>query len=391
MAGVLSLGEKGFLLQTWFGVAWRLPSQKTRLNMKLNSDDSASNRPSFQPVRRWTRVVGGTVILLLSLMFVFKGSCADSVRLRMVPELTMTGTPGGTNIVQYVDLLKSDSNWIPLTNIVMTSTSQVFYDASAPATQKRFYRVISQGPIDTNVPAGTPEGMVWIPAGNFTMGSLDSDPDRQDNEMPAFSVVQSFGFWMGKYEVTQKLFSSVVGSNPSFFQSDETLPVDNVTWYDATNYCYLLNQSEKSAGRLPTGYAYRLPTEAEWEYASRAGSANRFEFGSDLTYSIVGQYGWTLENSDNATHPVGLKKANTYGVYDMHGNVYEWCSDWFGTYVAGDKINPTGPIGGVDKVYRGGSWGDAASMSRCAARGGLDPSARLNSFGFRVVLAPVTP
>ncbi len=247
------------------------------------------------------------------------------------------------------------------------------------------------GVVDTSLDAPFPApttNLVWIPPGQFLMGSAAEDPNRNDAEIPQSQALLRRGFWMGKYEVTQGEYQAVVGPNPKF-QGPGNLPADSMSWGDATNYCAKLNVAEKQAGRLPDGFAYRLPTEAEWEYAARSGHTNRFSFGDDIGFKKIGRYAWTSENSGNDTHPVGQKAPNTWGLYDLHGNVAEWCQDWFGTYTQDDKTNPTGPATGRDRVYRGGSCADAAAESRVSARGGLNPDSRLGSFGFRVVLAPV--
>ena len=247
--------------------------------------------------------------------------------------------------------------------------------------------------------------MVWIASGTFTMGSPPNEKDRQSNEGPQTEVTISRGFLMSKYEVTQAQYKAVMGSNPSYFKGDNN-PVEAVSWHDAGAYCITLTEQEKAAGVLPGGYEYRLPTEAEWEYACRARTTTRFSYGDDLDYSQLGEYAWYDSNSGGTTHPVGQKKPNGWGLYDMHGNVWEWCQDWWGSglalaqarlgrgrYPGGSVIDPQGPATGSSRVGRGGSWYWIGRSCRSADRGndGYGPGGRSShSLGFRPVLAPTT-
>lgn len=310
----------------------------------------------------------------------------------MVPELTVSGQVGSTSVVQYADAVQDPDNWKTVTNLVLKSASQTWYDSTIQAGERRFYRVIPlSGGTSTNLPSDLVSKMAWMASGTFKMGSPDTDPDRVDLETPVSTVILSKGYWISKFEVTQQEFQDLMGYNPSYFQTDPRLPVESVSWSEAVNYCTALTAQEKQAGRLPLGYVYSLPTEAQWEYAARAGTATRFSFGDDPNYTLVAQYAWTAENSADATHPVGQKKPNGKGIFDMSGNVFEWCRDFFAPYGSGDKVDPQGPSSGSDRAFRGGSWGNTAAESRSAARGGLDPSAKLNSIGFRVVITPVAP
>lgn len=341
-------------------------------------------------VKNLLRIGGGCMLGLLGLALGQEARGADAtISIRIVPELTIAGTIGSSNAIQYVDALKGTNNWVTLTNLVLKSKTTVFYDTTAPASENRFYRIVNLGGgSDTNQPAGGPDNMAWISSGPFLMGSPDTDPARTDLEIPQHQVTLTYGFWIGKYEVTQGQYQNITGNNPSDSTDNPLLPVDSVTWNEAANYCVLLTASERNAGRLPAGYAYRLPTEAEWECAARAGKTTRFSYGDDIDYGLLDNYGWSTQNSADDTHPVGQKTANAWGLYDMYGNVAEWCHDWFEMYPPDAQVNPVGPASGSDRVYRGGSWADAPQDCRTAARGGLDPDSRLSSFGFRVVLAP---
>jgi formylglycine-generating enzyme required for sulfatase activity len=163
--------------------------------------------------------------------------------------------------------------------------------------------------------------------------------------------------------------------------------VEKLTFFDASGYCSALTQRERESGRLPAGYEYRLPSEAEWEYACRAGSTNRFNFGDDA--SSADQFAWTAENSEAATHPVGLKRPNSWGLCDMHGNVWEWCSDWGEPYPAAPLTDPIGPATSKYKVFKGGGWNQDAQYGSASSRFMMSPSNGIHFVGFRVVLGPI--
>ncbi len=197
-------------------------------------------------------------------------------------------------------------------------------------------------------------------------------------------VTVSRDFWIGKYEVTQGEYAAMMGKNPSHFAGNPAWPVEKVSHLDASAYCSNLTQREFQAGRLPAGYEYRLPSEAEWEYACRAGTTNFYSFGQ--TPQEAGQYAWTSENSEGKPHPVGQKRPNPWGLYDMHGNVWEWCSDWYTNYPAADLTDPSGPPSGKFKVFRGGGWNNEIQFARSANRFMMSPSNGIHFVGFRVAL-----
>jgi formylglycine-generating enzyme required for sulfatase activity len=230
--------------------------------------------------------------------------------------------------------------------------------------------------------------MVPISAGTFTMGSPEGEEDRERWEGPQTEVTISHDFWIGKYEVTQWQYLALTGENPSRRSIGPDLPVVDVSWQEAMAYCEKLTELERQAGRLPDGYSYRLPSEAEWQYACRAGTTTRFSYGDDPDYSRLDDYTWHAENSDGTTHPVGEKLPNPWGLYDMHGNVWEWCMDWFGLYLGGSATDPTGPTKGAGHIHCGGCYLFPSSFCRSASRwpGGDSGSSQI---GFRVVLAPV--
>jgi len=270
--------------------------------------------------------------------------------------------------------------------------------------------------------------MVWIEAGRFTMGSPASEPGRLgDSENPRTAnngVVTLSGFWMGKYQVTQEQWIAVMGSNPSWYHGGSRRepatgeipgrrPVEQVSWYDAIVFCnrlsvmeglspaYRINGNTDPAvwGTVPTisnttwntvqivtgSDGYRLPTEAQWEYACRAGTRTRWNFGE--TESQLINYAWYGVNGNNMTHQVGIKQPNAWGLYDMHGNVWEWCWDWYTTSYnnAGGSDNPQGAVSGIYRVIRGGSWGNSAASVRSGSNDYSNPYGRYSFIGFRLL------
>ena len=229
--------------------------------------------------------------------------------------------------------------------------------------------------------------MMAIPAGTFVMGSPNDEEGRDDGEGPRTTVTITKPFWLGKTEVTQSQWKVVMGNTQSIFKGDD-LPVEQVSWNDAVSFCEKLNEMKRDT--LPAGYRYTLPTEAQWEYACRAGTTTRFSYGNDTGYSQLGSYAWYDNNSSGKTHPVGDKLPNGWGLYDMHGNVWEWCLDWKGDYTGGSVSDPQGPQSGAERVNRGGGWLNIAGRDcRSAFRFGFEPEASLFDIGFRVALSSV--
>jgi formylglycine-generating enzyme required for sulfatase activity len=222
--------------------------------------------------------------------------------------------------------------------------------------------------------------LALIPKGTFKMGSFQKEEGRDEDEV-RHEVTLSNDFFLGVTEVTQKQYQEVMGKNPSKFVGAQR-PVEMVSWEDAVEFCERLSElpEEKKAGRV-----YRLPTEAEWEYACRAGSKTAFSFGDES--GSLGDFAWFKDNSDGKTQSVGEKKPNAWGLYDMHGNVWEWCSDWYGEYPGKAVSDPAGPEKGSFRVIRGGSWDFVAAFCRSAFRDWNDPSYRYYYYGFRVALS----
>lgn len=213
--------------------------------------------------------------------------------------------------------------------------------------------------------------MVLIPAGSFMMGS----DKGEDNEKPVHKVTITKPFYMGRFSVTQEQWQAVMGENPAELKGAKN-PVEEVSWEDCQ--LFLAALSKKIPDR-----DFALPTEAQWEYACRAGTTTEYYFGDDP--SKLGDYAWYLGNSGNKSHPVGQKKPNAWGLYDMHGDVCQWCADWYGAYPPGDAIDPTGPAEGEAAVLRGESWVGLAYELRSADRVGTPIYYRNSHVGLRVV------
>ena len=280
-----------------------------------------------------------------------------------------------------------------------------------------FYQVTTQpGPLDslTTIDLGQGVGMefVKIEPGTYTMGSPNGEEGRGLDEGPLTEVTISEGFLLGKYEVTIGEFrrylqsggdQSGVGFGDSDYPirddgsfslrgnpvgQDDRQPMVRVSWHNAVGYCEWLTELGRSEGWLPEGYEYRLPTEAEWEYACRAGSETRFSFGD--SDSDLWDYAWYGEYTFHRTYPVGEKISNPWGLHDMHGNVWEWCQDWYSiSYPGGEVIDPTGAASGTSRVLRGGGWIDDAWRCRSAFRVRVSPNFSVLHVGFRVALVAV--
>ena len=218
--------------------------------------------------------------------------------------------------------------------------------------------------------------MVYVSGGTFTMGGTsEQGNDAYTNEKPTHSVTLS-SYYICKYEVTQALWRAVMGSNPSNFKGDN-LPVECVSWNDCQTFINRLNSY--------TGRNFRLPTEAEWEFAARGGNYSRHYKYSGSNY--IGDVAWYTDNSGSRTHPVGTKQANELGLYDMSGNVWEWCSDWCGSYSSYSQTDPTGPNSGSYRVMRGGSWYGSARFCRSSNRSYIEPGNGYYGLGLRLVLS----
>jgi formylglycine-generating enzyme required for sulfatase activity len=214
---------------------------------------------------------------------------------------------------------------------------------------------------------------VFIPAGTFKMGAEGQERD----ERPVHQVTITQPFYLGKYEVTQQQWKMIMGNQPSFFSGDPNLPVESVWWTDVQTFIKKLNEKEGHT-------LYRLPTEAEWEYAARAGSTTAYSFGDDAKQ--LSHYAWYKENADDRTHPVGQLKPNAWGLYDMHGNVWEWVQDWYGYYSSEPVQDPQGPALGTHRMRRGCGWNNLAKVCRVSNRYSV-VGFRDDFIGFRLLRA----
>jgi formylglycine-generating enzyme required for sulfatase activity len=217
--------------------------------------------------------------------------------------------------------------------------------------------------------------MVYVAGDTFTMGcTSEQGSDCGGDESPTHQVILS-GFSISKYEVTQAQWRAVMGNNPSKYSGCDDCPVENVSWNEVQEFILKLNQM--------TGKNYRLPTEAEWEYAARGGSKSRgYKYSGSNSIRDVA---WYYDNSGNKTHPVGQKQPNELGLYDMSGNVWEWCSDWYSSYSSSAQNNPKGPSSGSYRVIRRDSWLRDSHNCRVSYRISLNPGARGGNLGFRLV------
>jgi formylglycine-generating enzyme required for sulfatase activity len=293
--------------------------------------------------------------------------------------------------------------------ISVTNKNQLF--GRIPELVQAMVNEIGEGPTPPQTPI--PPNFVRIEGGTFTMGSPSNEPGRYSDEVQHRVTVSSF--FMGKYQVTQAEYEAVMGTNPSYFKGTN-LPVENVSWYDAVEYCnrlsqkdrldpaYTINKSRSDPSNTsdyddvrwlvtlnPNANGYRLPTEAEWEYACRAGTTTPFNTGNNITTSNA-NYDGNYPYNNNAkgiyrkkTTPVGSFAPNPWGLYDMHGNMWEWCWDWYGSYSSNSQTDPRGAVSGASRVERGGSWSNSAASVRSAFRDGGTPSNRRYGIGFRLV------
>lgn len=285
-----------------------------------------------------------------------------------------------------------------------TFTARVTVKDGRGSIEAKLVPVRGPEPGQTWTVPGLSLALISIPAGTFVMGSPGDEQGRDSDESPQTRVTISQPFWIGRTEVTQGQWEAAMGNNPSAFKGADRLrrwlgsrlwgrnnpslfkgadrPVEQVSWNDAIEFCRKLTASGRAAGRLPEGFAYTLPTEAQWEYACRAGTTGPYAGSGNLD-----EMGWYSNNSGSQTHPVAGKQANAWGLYDMHGNVWEWCLDWYGNYPGGSVRDPTGPSSGSLRVVRGGGWGSYPRLCRSAFRGRSVRGYRY--LGFRLALSSI--
>jgi formylglycine-generating enzyme required for sulfatase activity len=306
-------------------------------------------------------------------------------------QISVSADAGSPCSIQFATNLAAQ--WLTLTNLTVTGGVAQAAD-TVTGGGPRFYRVVI--PVPTN--------LIWVPAGAFVMGSPTNELERGTNETQ-HNVTLTRGFFIGGFLVRQSDYLSLMHTNPSYYTpsnhltADLNRPVEQVSWFEASNYCAALTQQEQANGQIFTNWEYRLPTEAEWEFACRAGTTNAFYLGSSLLsgmanfngqYEYVGGTGTVYDGSGiftNRTVAVGGYLANPLGLYDMAGNVWEWCEDWFGNYPTTSVTDPQGPASGSTRVFRGGSLNATGRLCRSANRNDAQPGTAVNTIGFRVVLS----
>lgn len=281
--------------------------------------------------------------------------------------------------------------------IFLFSALMLMLGTLAADAQNRFIRVYQNGTVVQSFPVedvdsiiveteyaekttftvnGVSFNMIAVKGGTFTMGATaEQGSDAYDDEKPAHQVTLS-DYCIGETEVSQELWQAVMGSNPSNFTGNLQRPVECVSWNDCQEFIKKLNEL--------TGKTFRLPTEAEWEYAARGGSQSQgYKYAGSNT---IGDVAWYMSNSSSITHPVKQKQPNELGLYDMSGNVWEWCQDWYGDYSSGSQTNPTGPSSGSYRVIRGGCWCNEARNCRVSLRADYGPTFRYSFLGLRLAL-----
>lgn len=285
--------------------------------------------------------------------------------MKLGPRLKIEGPAGIAARLEWSEDISGP--WTPWINVVV-SEGGVLVDTSA-GSYRQFYRAVSASQ------PKSPTGFVWIEPGTFAMGSPADEQWRLSDEVQHI-VTLTQGFWLSDHEVTESEYQAVIGSNLPSFKGDLNQPVETVSWDDAVLYCQKLTDRERAVGRITAHQAYRLPIESEWEYAARAGTR-----GS--RYAELDAIAWWNGNHGGQTHPVKQKAANAWGLYDMIGNVAEWCSDRYGEY-------PTGPSSGYRRVIRSSSCYDGSRYSRSAFRTKREPGFRSTiGLGFRPALSEV--
>ena len=296
-----------------------------------------------------------------------------ALQIELVPKLSVQGSSGSSARIEWAAHLGGP--WQEWTNVLVSTQGTVIVDLT-PAASSKYYRAVP-----TAKPSH-PHKFAWVPPGTFVMGSPTSEPGRLTDEAQR-TVNITKGFWICIHEVTQAEFEDVMGYNPSFHPGDSNCPVEMVSWNAAVEYCRRLTERERTAGRIQFMQEFRLPTEAEWEYAARSGLPGP-------RYGTLDSIAWHSGNSGGKTHAVMQKEPNPWGLYDVLGNVFEWVHDWKADYKLGLATDPKGPSDGpnlVLKVSRGGSYKwDPARTLRFAARNSDDPTDLEENVGFRVLL-----
>lgn len=348
------------------------------------------------------KLIAASITVFVLTPSAFAGQPDNTLKLTLVTgssgvELIANGVAGSGAFLVYQSStpqgLAGHPSVVIKTNTLLTNGIRFPLSTTQIPLQHAFYTAVHYS------------NMTFIPPGTFTMGSPKSEPARLSSEGPQTQVTLSRGFLVGKHEVTQREYLNVMGTNPSAFAGDLSLPVETVSWDDALAYCAALTAKERNEGRLPAGFAYRLPTEAEWEYACRAGTTTAFHYGETMRSGMANFIGLfeyppcgggidSCYNSSGvslgATTKSGSHAPNVWALHDMHGNIAEWCHDWFANSLPGVNVtDPQGSETGETRIIRGGSWDENAWGCRSAVRHSIFQGARSRTIGFRVVLASV--
>ena len=332
-----------------------------------NSHPQPQPEPTPQPQRRkwlpWVVAAGVAAVVFVAIML-FRPKPES------IPPDIIAAVTSGTDTVSQQEQ--------PQQPVQQPVQQQPVQQPMQPVQQQQEQQPVEQQPEPERPQSNLPEiEMVWVSGGTFTMGATsEQGSDAWDDEKPAHSVTLS-GYYIGKYEVTQAQWKAVMGNNPSSFKGDN-LPVESVSWNEVQEFIKKLNQM--------TGKSYRLPTEAEWEYAARGGNNSRgYKYSGS---NNIGSVAWYYDNSGSTTHPVGSKSPNELGIYDMSGNVREWCQDrWASNYYSSSpQRNPQGSASGSDRVLRGGCWDNDARNCRVSCRSYVSPYSGGYYLGFRLVL-----
>lgn len=355
--------------------------------------------------RSAARRMNATFSVAIGFRVVIPGLIQTNLQVKLTPGFNIAGPIGSMQQIQYSTNLGNPNAWTVLSHVRLDVSPKPFFDTTATSPQ-RFYRTLTVPLTDTN--------LVWISSGTFLMRSPDTEEGRTTNEGPQTLVTFTHGFFMGAREVTYGEWlpflpdpdASDIG-DPNYLK----LPVRKMFWADATNYCALRTASEQAAGKIPCGWAYRLPAEAEWEYACRAGSTTAFSLGNQLrsdALRVDANFAGSSPYPSNsvAVYPTNLTgttiagtyNLNAFGLYDMHGNVEEWCLDGTipGTstplpYPGGAVSDPVANMSGTFRIVRGGWYFAAGNLCRSASRRTRTVDTLSDNIGFRVVLAPVGP
>ena len=315
--------------------------------------------------------------------------CGGVVSMTSVYDLTVTarGVCWSTNPNPTINDNKTSdgSGTGSFTSNLINLTENTTYYVRAYATnekgtsygEEKSFKTLEKPVNPTIIVNGVSFTMIAVEGGTFQMGATsEQGSDAGSDEYPVHSVTLS-DYYIGETEVTQELWEAVMGSNPSYFSGNPQRPVEKVSWNDCQEFITRLNEL--------TGKNFRLPTEAEWEYAARGGNESQgYKYSGSNT---IGNVAWYRDNSSSATHNVKTKSPNELGIYDMSGNVWEWCEDRYGSYSSGSQTNPTGPSSGFSRVLRGGSCYSYAKGCRVSLRGSRDSDTRFNGSGFRLAFS----